>query len=439
MATRTILIFFQTLSLFNCDFLDFNLARMATEYPIETGNKDNYELELNRMRENIKTKFVELIDYLKARESELLRELDNILASYLSYKSELEKVNEKKIALERTKTFLQNELQTSPITSVHETCIAHVITELKLIETPKEPKMVSFECDSNKMLAELNKLGKLVEKGRSGINYKSKKQPLVSVCEKGNGMEQLNNPLGVTVDNKTGNIYVADQFNNCVKVFDSTGKYLFEFGDNNDKGKMNYPRGVAICGDRILITQGNNCILNYQLNGKFISRIGRQVRGELEFNFPYSLTIDESNGDIYICEFNNNCVQILNNDFSLKSQFGKDKLKHPRDVKLSKEYIYVLDASNPCLHLFNYDHILQKSVISRGDGVEVINPYLFFIDQTDNILISDRSSNFIHIFNTEFQLIHEIPVSNNPTGITVDKQGRVIVVCRADMDCLQIF
>ena len=77
---------------------------MATAYPIEAGIKDNYELDLSRVRENIKTKFVEIIDCLKARESELLRELDNILASYLSYISELEKVSEKKIALERTKS-----------------------------------------------------------------------------------------------------------------------------------------------------------------------------------------------------------------------------------------------------------------------------------------------------------------------------------------------
>ena len=46
--------------------------------------------------------------------------------------------------------------------------------------------MVSFECDSNKMLAELNNLDKLVGKVRSsGVDYKSKKQPLVSVCEIG--------------------------------------------------------------------------------------------------------------------------------------------------------------------------------------------------------------------------------------------------------------
>ena len=369
--------------------IDLDLARMATAYPIEAGNKDNYELELNRMKEKLKTKFVELIDCLKARQSELLRELDNILASYLSYKSELEKVNEIKRDLETTKSFHQNKLLTSPNKSLHEDGISRVNTELNSIKTPIEPKMVSFECDSNKMLAELNKLGKLVEKVRTGIDYKSKKRPLVSVCKKGKGKEQLNNPEGVAVDNKTGNIYVADQFNHCVKVFDTTGKYLFKFGDNDDKGKMNYPIGVAICGDRILITQGNNCILNSQLNGKFISRIGRQGRGELEFNNLFSLTIDQSNGDIYICDRDNNRIQILNSEFSFKSEFGNDELKDPLDVKLSKEYIYVLDTSNPCLHLFNYNHILQKSYISLGEGMEVINSYFFFVDQTQNILISD--------------------------------------------------
>ena len=92
-------------------YLDLDLARMATAYPIEAGNEDNYEVELSRVRENIKTKFVELIDCLKARESELLRELDNILASYLSYRSELEKVSERKRDLEITKSFHQINFQ----------------------------------------------------------------------------------------------------------------------------------------------------------------------------------------------------------------------------------------------------------------------------------------------------------------------------------------
>ena len=409
---------------------------MATANPLR---EDNYELELSRMRVKIKTKFVELIDCLKARESELLRELDNILTYYLSYRSELEKVNEKKIALEATKTFLQNQLQTSPIKSINENIISQLDKELKSIETRMEPQMVSFECDSNKMLAELNNLGKLVEKVRSEIDYKSKKQPLVSVCERGNGKEQLDWPLGVTVDNKTRNIYIADLSNNCVKVFDKTGKYLFKFGDNEDRGKILAPKGVVICGDRILISHFNHSILNYQLNGKFISRIGREGNGELEFDYPFGLTINESNGDIYICDCNNNRIQILNQDLSFKYQFGKDTLESPHDVKLSKEYIFILDESNPCLHLFNYNHILQRSVISRGKGMQVINSCFFFIDKNDNILISDRDSNSIYIFNSQFQLFDRIPVSGYPMGITVDNQGRVIVVSQSPKDCLQIF
>ena len=110
---------------------------MATANPMR---EDNYELEFSRLRENIKTKFVELLDCLKARERELLRELDNILASYLSYKSELEKVNENKRDLEKTKVYHQNEISSSHIKSIHESFISQLNTEFKLIKTPIEPK-----------------------------------------------------------------------------------------------------------------------------------------------------------------------------------------------------------------------------------------------------------------------------------------------------------
>ena len=246
-------------------------------------------------------------------------------------------------------------------------------------------------------------------------------------------------PDGVTVDNKTENIYIADCYSNCVKVFDSTGKYLYQFGDKGGEGKMYHPRGVAICGDRILNTQGSHCILIYQFNGKFISRIGRKGTGELEFNLPLGLAIDESNGDIYVCDYSNNRVQILSSEFSFKSQFGKDTLKYPRDVKLSKEYIYVLAASDPCLHLFSYNHILQKGVISRGTGMQVIHPWYFFIDHSDNILISDSASNSILIYSPQFQFFHKISVSTYPMGVTVDTQGRLIVVSQSDTNCLQIY
>ena len=42
---------------------------------------------------------------------------------------------------------------------------------------------------------------------------------------------------------------------------------------------MYRPRGVAICGDRILITQGNDHIMCYGLHGIFISKFGKHGGG----------------------------------------------------------------------------------------------------------------------------------------------------------------
>ncbi|KAI6657056.1 Cell surface protein [Oopsacas minuta] len=190
------------------------------------------------------------------------------------------------------------------------------------------------------------------ERVRSEIDYIRKIQPLLCAFKRGKGNDELAYPPCVTVDKMTGYIYIADCLNDCVNVFDS-----------NCEGKMCCPRRLVICRSKVVISHAN-CILNYSLDGEYISRIGKQGQGELEFKYPLGIEINESNDDIYICDSNNNRVQILSQDFKYKSQFGS--FEYPRDVKLSKDYIYVLDASNPCIHLFNHNHILQKSVISLG-------------------------------------------------------------------------
>ena len=70
---------------------------MATADPIV---EDNYELELSRVRNKIITTFREFSECLKKREQVLLKELDDILGCYHSYKLEIEEMREKKTALE---------------------------------------------------------------------------------------------------------------------------------------------------------------------------------------------------------------------------------------------------------------------------------------------------------------------------------------------------
>ena len=70
----------------------------------------------------------------------------------------------------------------------------------------------------------------------SEIDYASKTQSIISVCDVGTGNGQLYLPHDVTVDPNTGNIYVADNQNHCVKVFDNTAEYLYKFGDVKGEG-----------------------------------------------------------------------------------------------------------------------------------------------------------------------------------------------------------
>ena len=77
---------------------------MATANPVEVSEReDNFELELKRVRENVKRTFVELFECLKRRENELLSELDKILESYHRYQNEIVKVTTEE-RFEKTKT-----------------------------------------------------------------------------------------------------------------------------------------------------------------------------------------------------------------------------------------------------------------------------------------------------------------------------------------------
>ena len=82
--------------------------------------------------------------------------------------------------------------------------------------------------------------------------------------------------------------------------------------------------------------------------------------------------------------------------------------------------------------------MLQQRVVTRGQGQQVGVPWFFFIDNFGNFLITDLSSHSILILNSEFELIHKISVSQ-PTGMTMDRDDRIIVTTLASHNCLQLF
>ena len=110
---------------------------MATIPKVPEEIEDNFELELHRTRNKITTTFSHLTECMKKRENQLLKELDDVIASYRSYKEETQQLNERKMAIERTVSFHQSELLKSPIKSIHENVMTHLNTELKSIQMRK--------------------------------------------------------------------------------------------------------------------------------------------------------------------------------------------------------------------------------------------------------------------------------------------------------------
>ena len=404
---------------------------------------DFFVSSLKRVKKDVQNKSEELRTHVNDREQVLIQEVDDILSLYTSFKERCEQRMAERDEIEKLIDVTKNvSISFQNTLLLRNAFITQLNEQLNHIQIPVEPKLVTFVCEPDDLKVELSRFGQLV-KAKESIDYSRKKQPIISVCCKGKGENELNKPKGVAIDPETGNIYVTDQNNNCIKVFNSLARYLRKFNGEehaaDGEGKMNFPRCLAIGGSRVFITQGKCSILAYQLDGKFIRKIGSSGDGDLQFNFPWGLTIDEGNRDLYICDLNNNRVQILSENFQYENQFGKDILNKPRHIKLTKDNVFVLDASSPCLHIFGKDLVIQKHCITRGEGQQVSDPHFLFVDKFGDILISDCGSNSIHIFNSAFKSLHRIAVSDSPMEITMDTEDRIIVVCEATDKCLHLF
>ncbi|MGA1864339.1 MAG: NHL repeat-containing protein [bacterium] len=61
---------------------------------------------------------------------------------------------------------------------------------------------------------------------------------------------KLSRPQGISVDKKTGLIYIMDYMRHALSVYNQEGDYLFEFGSKGGgPGLFNYPKGIFIDRD----------------------------------------------------------------------------------------------------------------------------------------------------------------------------------------------
>ena len=415
----------------------------------------NFVEQIKETRKSIQDSFKKSHEALRVRESNLLSRVDEIEKEYNSKTEEMKELLE---SLNKAKSLNADTLSSNKLTETFEiirSTIDNKIAEL----TADTDSSIEFEWDSL-FETDIEQLGSIKLNGQINISptrtfspqvkpvvpdYKAKQLPTAYCCKKSSEQKapgEMNSPRGLAVHYKTGNIYIADMSNHRVQVFTCNGDYLFMFNE-----KMNQPLGICITHNRVLVTQwSGHCITMYELEGKLIKSVGSLGSGEAQFNCPHGLAVSDKTNNVYVCEYGNNRVQIFTEDLKFHSMLGIGVFYQPRDIKVTRDRVLVLDTSDPCMFVFNSNHVLTNRLITRGDGKQTNYPVCFDIDREYNIIMSDCSNHCVYVFNQKGGEIHRIGKNGQgigefirPWGIVLDNTGQIVVVCQKDTACLQLF
>lgn len=92
-------------------------------------------------------------------------------------------------------------------------------------------------------------------------------------------------PLGIAVEQRTGEVFVADKARQRVVVYDENGVFKREFA-------VPMPLDVAIY-DKTLFVTSFGSVFQFDLRGRFINRWGKLGKGRGEFRFPNGITAEK--------------------------------------------------------------------------------------------------------------------------------------------------
>ena len=379
-------------------------------------NAPDFPEQIKESRKKIRDSFKRSHEALQVRENILLSRVDEIEKEYNSKTQEMNKVIE---ALNKATLQCEETLAANILTDVNQQVRSALDEKIQEL-TADTDTSIEFEWD-NLFETGIQQLGSIKLNSQTMItptsifpphvkpvvpDYKTKQLPTAYCCKKSSEQKspgELNNPRSLAIHYKTGNIYIADSENHRAQVFSCNGDYLFMFSE-----KMNGPLGICISQNKVFVTQWvGHCINMYELEGKLIKSVGNEGNGEAQFKHPLGLDVSDRNNNIYVCDWANHRIQILTEELKYHSMLRIDLLKSPRDVKVTRDRVLVVAYCDPCMFVFNSDHVLTNILITRGVGKQTNSPCRFDIDREYNIIMCDYSNHCVYVFNQEGEQIHK--------------------------------
>ncbi|MBW4446990.1 MAG: scytonemin biosynthesis PEP-CTERM protein ScyF [Spirirestis rafaelensis WJT71-NPBG6] len=154
-----------------------------------------------------------------------------------------------------------------------------------------------------------------------------------TIGSSGTAPGQFIGPSGITISQNSGNIYVVDEINNRIQVLDPKGKPILTFGETGTgEGQFLQPIDIEVDKfENIYVTDSiNNRVQVFDKDGKFLSAYGEPSGGRLpqpgepspygdpldlspgKFNWTAGSYLDEDDNKLYVGDFFQGRVQVLN-------------------------------------------------------------------------------------------------------------------------------
>ena len=154
-------------------------------------------------------------------------------------------------------------------------------------------------------------------------------------------------PAGIAKDD-SGNIYVSSQHK--LQKFTSTGELIKCVGREGGKeGEFDDPRGLTLRDNLVYVCdRDNHRIQVFDLDLNFVRSIGSRGSGRGEFDAPYDVKFDTA-GNMYVAEWGNGRVQVMDSSGRFIREFGQGKLSTPSGLLIADKYVYVSDVSGSCI------------------------------------------------------------------------------------------
>ena len=308
------------------------------------------------------------------------------------------------------------------------------------------PVEVQFQlkCVTRELERSISRLGEIVELPVYVPHYATCHTPVVATGKRGSAPGELICPFCVAIHDETHQIFVADLNNHRVEIFSETGEFLYQLG----VGQLFVPWGIATHGDSVYVScLGDHTVSKFSLSEMcLVRRIGGEGSNNEQFSDPCQLTTDLI-GRVFIADTGNNRICIHDPDLNHLRNITHPSLSQPSDVKVSRDRLYVLcPDNNPCMLVLTLEGDLLHSLITCGEGMDVLDSIFFCLDSLNNFVLSDEKSHSIRVFSPEGNLLHTIGREGDqpgmlyrPNGVAITPNGRLVCVSWNKNYALQIF